>query len=188
MKRSAAGISAATLALVDAAAPSGSTKNKQKQQQQQRKRQKRKRAGKIAFDNPFKPEAQNMSSAEMTSLVNHMKGEMSTLVKGINAVTRGMEKNQLSFVVICGHARSQLLQHLPVMASMKNVPLFSIPCTNRELGKKVGGIKSLACFGVRVKSSATNDSAVASFLKKVTVLKREQKPSTQLKELCVAIQ
>ena len=60
------------------------------------------------------------------------------LVLGINAVTRYLERGQVSLVVVARQIRQPLIQHLPMLAVLKKVPLCGLPVHPKELGGVFG--------------------------------------------------
>lgn len=72
------------------------------------------------------------------------------LVFGINAVTKALEKKQLSLVVVCKSVNPiSIIQHLPVLCHRSGTVLSPIPEKSEGLGQ-LFGMKTLVAVGFKV--------------------------------------
>jgi len=93
--------------------------------------------------------------------------EESQLLLGINSVARGLEKDQVSLVVVCGEIRPLILiQHLPQLAFLRQVPFCVLPDSNTPfvLAKPLK-FKSLIALAFKKSSSRYDD--LINFIKGV---------------------
>lgn len=69
---------------------------------------------------------------------------------GLNAVTRGLEKGEISVVVVCkGPQHSFAISHLPYLCHMKKTPLMPIN-DSPETFAKFFGLSHLLALGFKV--------------------------------------
>lgn len=66
-------------------------------------------------------------------------------ILGINAVTRAIEKNTVALVILSKKVQSSIvIQHVPSLCYLANVPLCSLGCESSELGKILGLSRAIA--------------------------------------------
>jgi len=69
---------------------------------------------------------------------------------GINEVTRGLEREKLRLVIVCKDVQPLILiQHLPVLAKIKGVPLCPLSNSTAHFAK-LFGMRSIVAFGFKV--------------------------------------
>jgi ribosomal protein L7Ae-like RNA K-turn-binding protein len=74
----------------------------------------------------------------------------SPLVFGLNAVTKGLEKNELSLVIVCTNVSPpSIIYHLPYLCHSTQTPLCTLQDKSEVLGQ-LFGLKKLLAVGFRV--------------------------------------
>ena len=77
---------------------------------------------------------------------------------GINAVTRGLEKDDLDLVIACRSTEPQLItKHLIPLAACRQCPAMCIPQFSEAIAPQLG-MKSLVGIGFKASISVSHNS------------------------------
>lgn len=86
--------------------------------------------------------------------------------KGINEVTKSLERNLSSLVIIAEDVEPQeVVMHIPTLCEQKKVPLVYAP-TKLEIGNAVG--ISVPCSAVSIEKAGNGEGALRDVVSKVT--------------------
>jgi ribosomal protein L7Ae-like RNA K-turn-binding protein len=73
------------------------------------------------------------------------------LLVGLNEVTKQIERNNVQLVVVAKQLEpARIIQHLPVLCTLRSVPLLAAPVTNLDLGQFFQ-LPSVICFAIKVR-------------------------------------
>lgn len=115
-----------------------------------------------AFPTPIlqrKPRPNKKSSKFKEKLVKDDKPKKpSGFILGVNQVTKGLERDELSVVVVARDVMQILVSHLPILCYLKKTKLVPVSSTGAEMAHILGTQTALA-FGIR--KFATNDDSMS---------------------------
>lgn len=92
------------------------------------------------------------SASTVVKVPENQKAKFSELVIGLNSVTRALEKDELRLVISTRDlSPSRVIQHLPVLCAMRQIPLCPLPMTSQSLAELMGAseIRTVICFGFK---------------------------------------
>lgn len=95
------------------------------------------------------------SAAEQGSFAaNKVITDAQLLVIGLNEVTKLLERDGLRLVVVARQMEpSRIIQHLPILCTLKKVPILAAPVNNTELAQFFR-LQSTVCFAIKVRFSS----------------------------------
>ena len=86
--------------------------------------------------------------------------------KGINEVTKSVERNLASLVVIAGDVEpEEVVMHIPTLCEQKKIPFVYVP-TKVEVGNAAG--INVPCSAVAIEKAADGEAAMKEVITKVT--------------------
>lgn len=93
-----------------------------------------------------------------TAVPESLKEKYKEVIIGLNAVTRGLEKDELRLVVCTKELPAKVLQHLPILCASRSVPLCPLSVTSQDLAALLGasGIRTMICLGFKRVADGTN--------------------------------
>lgn len=103
-----------------------------------------------------------------------------TIKKGINEVTKSIERNLASLVVLAGDVEpEEVVMHIPTLCKQKKIPLVYIP-TKVEVGNAVG--INVPCSAVAIEKAADGEATMKEVIAKLTGKTQESKQPSQAAE------
>lgn len=95
--------------------------------------------------------------------------------KGINEVTKSVERNLATLVVIAGDVEpEEVVMHIPTLCEQKKIPFVYVP-TKVEVGNAVG--INVPCSAVAIEKAADGEAAVKEVVAKISGKVPESKPA-----------
>ncbi len=86
--------------------------------------------------------------------------------KGVNEVTKSIERGLATFVVIAGDvAPEEVVMHLPILCEQKKVP-YSYAPKKIDLGKSIG--LNVPCTAIAVEKQGGAEQAIKEIVSRVT--------------------
>ncbi len=86
--------------------------------------------------------------------------------KGVNEVTKSVERGLASLVVIAADVEpEEVVMHIPTLCKQKNIAYVFVP-SKLELGKAIG--MNVACSSVAVEKTGSADAAVKDVVARIT--------------------
>lgn len=124
-----------------------------------------KKVHKVFLDNPWSPHWPTLTNEQEKLIVEelerlpkkepqdmNLKIDRKGFVLGVNSVTRGLEKDQLSAVLLAaGIKPTHLIQHIVPLCASRSVPVVCHRLLNTEIANMIN-VSSLATMGIKVSS------------------------------------
>mmetsp|Transcript_30050 Transcript_30050/g.48560 ORF Transcript_30050/g.48560 Transcript_30050/m.48560 type:complete len:200 (-) Transcript_30050:328-927(-) len=99
--------------------------------------------------------------AEASSVDVSAKETRKKLALGVNEVMRALERNELRLVVVCKEVKPvSLVQHIPIAAHVRDVPICTVPDAGLILGQTFG-LRTLAAIGFKNCVDSSIDAVVS---------------------------
>jgi len=92
------------------------------------------------------------SASNIVKVAVDQKSKFAELVIGLNSVTRALENDELRLVISTRDlSPSRVIQHLPVLCAMRQIPLCPLSMTSQALAQLMGAseIRTVICFGFK---------------------------------------
>lgn len=86
--------------------------------------------------------------------------------KGVNEVTKSIERGLATFVVIAGDVTpEEVVMHIPTLCEQKRIPFSYVP-KKLDLGKAIG--LNVPCTAIAVEKAGTAEQAIKDIVSMVT--------------------
>jgi len=91
--------------------------------------------------------------------------------KGVNEVTKSIERGLATFVVIAGDVTpEEVVMHIPILCEQKKVPFSYVP-KKVDLGKSIG--MNVPCTAIAVEKAGPAEPAIKEIISMVTGLSKK---------------
>lgn len=91
--------------------------------------------------------------------------------KGVNEVTKSIERGLATFVVIAGDVTpEEVVMHLPVLCEQKKIPYSYVP-NKLDLGKSIG--LNVPCTAIAVEKAGSAEQSIKEIVSMVTGQKKQ---------------
>jgi len=108
-----------------------------------------------------------------------MAKQSGKLKKGINEVTKSVERGSATFVVMAEDIEpEEIAMHIPQLCEQKKIPYSYVP-SKLELGKSIG--LSVQCAAIAVESQGSASQAIKDIVSKTTGTSQKSKAPQEAK-------
>jgi ribosomal protein L7Ae-like RNA K-turn-binding protein len=123
-------------------------------------------------DMPPRLQRKRRNMAEPPSPIpESLKQKFGELIIGLNSVTRALEKDELRLVVSTRDlSPSRVIQHLPVLCTLRSVPICPISMTSQALAELLGAseIRTVICMGFKRTNKPSEWDEIVSLISSKT--------------------
>ena len=100
--------------------------------------------------------------------------------KGVNEVTKSIERGVASFVVMAEDVEpEEIMVHIPSICEQKKIPFSYVP-TKQELGKAIG--MNVPCSAISVEDQGSASNSIKDVISKITGTSQKQTPKKEEKK------
>lgn len=100
--------------------------------------------------------------------------------KGVNEVTKSVERGLASFVVMAEDVEpEEIMMHIPSICEQKKISYSYVP-TKQELGKAIG--MNVPCSAISVEDQGSASNSIKDIISKITGTSQKQAPKKEEKK------